>query len=76
MSKKQWRPAVVHCRPGQVSGADTAAAHLHGHVRVTGRWVRVRTDGDHDPETWISAAAVQRIVWDAQLDQPGRRPQT
>ncbi|MDQ0305920.1 hypothetical protein J2S46_000476 [Kitasatospora herbaricolor] len=43
---------------------------------MTGRWVRVRTDGDHDRETWISAAAVQRIVWDALLDQPGPRPQT
>ncbi|MBP0449117.1 hypothetical protein J5Y04_06100 [Kitasatospora sp. RG8] len=62
MGSKQWVPAVVHCRPGQVAGADTAAAHVAGDVRVTGRWVRVCT-GHGEAETWISAAAVQRIVW-------------
>ncbi|TYC76253.1 hypothetical protein [Streptomyces sp. CB01881] len=62
MGSKQWVPAVVHCRPGQVTGAETAAAHVAGEVRVTGRWVRIRT-GHGEAETWISAAAVQRIVW-------------
>lgn len=64
MGKQQWIPAVVHCRPGQVPGAEAAVAHVSGRVRVTGRWVRIRT-GPDDAETWISAAAVQRIVWEA-----------
>ncbi|GJF31140.1 hypothetical protein KNE206_38400 [Kitasatospora sp. NE20-6] len=63
MAKNRWMPAVVHCRPGEVAGADTAAAHVSGDVRVTGRWVRVRT-GHGAAETWISASVVQRIVWD------------
>ncbi|MEE1788263.1 hypothetical protein PUR71_36010 [Streptomyces sp. SP17BM10] len=64
MGKKQWAAAVVHCLPNAVPG--TAAAHLAGRVRVTGRWVRIRSDGtDGADETWISAAAVQRIVWAA-----------
>ncbi|MFD9124984.1 hypothetical protein [Kitasatospora sp. NPDC059571] len=61
--KKRWAPAVVHCRPGSVAGIETAAAHVTGQVQVTGRWVRVRTDSGG--EMWVSASAVQRIVWDA-----------
>ncbi|GAA1122888.1 hypothetical protein GCM10009663_72780 [Kitasatospora arboriphila] len=65
-TKKRWASAVVHCRPGSVVGIETAAAHVGGQVRVTGRWVRVRP---HDGgEMWISAGAVQRIVWDAPPD--------
>ncbi|MEW1914064.1 hypothetical protein AB0442_37545 [Kitasatospora sp. NPDC085895] len=59
--KKQWAAAVVHCRPGAVAGLETAAAHVSGQVRVTGQWVRVRPDDG--AEMWISAGAVQRIVW-------------
>ncbi|WP_146258974.1 hypothetical protein [Streptomyces tateyamensis] len=62
MGKKQWAAAVVHCLPGAVPG--TATAHVEGQVRVTGRWVRIRPD-DGGSESWISAAAVQRIVWSA-----------
>ncbi|MFJ8623229.1 hypothetical protein ACIRD3_10290 [Kitasatospora sp. NPDC093550] len=61
MGKKKWAAAVVHCLPGAVPG--TAAVHVSGQVRLSGRWVRIRpAEGD---ETWISAAAVQRIVWNA-----------
>ncbi|MEV8100062.1 MFS transporter [Kitasatospora sp. NPDC085879] len=60
--KTKWAPAVVHCRPGSVAGVETAAAHVSGRVRVTGRWVRVRTGGG--AEMWIAAGSVQRIVWD------------
>ncbi|MFJ7280327.1 hypothetical protein [Kitasatospora sp. NPDC098663] len=66
MGKKQWAEAVVHCLPNAVPG--TAAAHLAGRVRVTGRWVRIRTNDDSGgdgAQMWISAAAVQRIVWAA-----------
>ncbi|MFJ9773631.1 hypothetical protein ACIRVF_20700 [Kitasatospora sp. NPDC101157] len=62
MGTKKWTAAVVHCLPGAVPG--TAAVHVSGQVRLSGRWVRIRPADDGD-ETWISAAAVQRIVWTA-----------
>ncbi|MGW2256093.1 hypothetical protein ACWCXH_39035 [Kitasatospora sp. NPDC001660] len=72
MGGHTWARATVYCRKGEAPGPQGALSHLSGRVRVTGRWVRVRPEGGA-AQVWISAAVVQRIVWEKEKGTTGAR---